>query len=103
MPKDDYAKAKRGDIARRATAQQGFEQREGQRENAKQQRKAASQRRPIESVLHPKEKEIAAACKRVDKRGKFYDDDILERMELAAMGSGNAFYEALVMMRRSMA
>ena len=103
MPKDDYAKAKRGDIARRATAQQGFEQRERQRENAKQQRKAARQTRPIESVLHPKEKEIAAASKRVDKRGKFYDDDILERLELAAMGSGNAFYEALVMMRRKMA
>ena len=103
MPKDDYAKARRSDIARRATAQQVFEQRERQRENAKRQRKAAIQQRPIESLLHPKEKEIAAASKRVDKRGKFYDDDILERLELAAMGSGNAFYEALVMMRRKMA
>jgi hypothetical protein len=103
VPKDDYAKARRGDIARRATAQQGFEQCERQRDSAKRQRKAASQGRPIESVLHPKEKEIAAASKRVDKCGKFYDDDILERLELAAMGSGNAFYEALVMMRRRMA
>jgi hypothetical protein len=59
VPKDDYAKARRGDIARRATAQQGFEQRERQRDNAKRQ--------------------------------------------LAAMGSGDAFYEALVMMRRKMA
>ena len=103
MPKDDYAKARRGDIARRATAQQGFKQRERQRDNAKQQRQAARQTRPIESVLHPKEKEIAAASKRVDKCGNFYDDDILARMKQAAMGSGNAFYEALVMMRRRMA
>lgn len=103
MPKDDYSKARRGDIARRETGQQGFEQRERQRQNAKRQRKAAMQTRPIESVLHPKEKEISAASKRVDKCGSFYDDDILERLELAAMGSGNAFYDALVMMRRKMA
>ena len=103
MPKDDYAKSKRSENARRARSQKGFEQRERQRENAKQQRKAARQTRPIESVLHPKEKEIAAASKRVDRGGKFYDDDILARLELAAMGSGNAFYEALVMMRRKMA
>jgi hypothetical protein len=103
VPKDDYAKARRGDIARRTTAQQGFEQRERQRDNAKQRRKAARLQRPIESLLHPKEKEIAAASKRVDRGGKFYDDDILARLELAAMGSGNAFYDALVMMRRKMA
>lgn len=116
MPKDDYAKAKRGDIARRATAQQGFEKREKQRENATRQREKSKRSQPytaktqaskqasksIDSALHPKAEQIAAAEHRVDMLEVFYDCDILKKLEQAAMGSANAFYEALVMMRRKM-
>lgn len=100
MPKDDYSKAKRGDIARHETARQGFEQREKQRENAKQQRDKSKRSQP--SALHPKAEQIAAAEHRVDMLEVFYDRDILARMEAAAMGSANAFYDALVMTRRKM-
>ncbi len=116
MPKDDYAKARRGDIARRATAQQGFEQREKQRENAKQLSGKSKHSKPyptktrtsreasasIDYALHPKAEQIAAAEHRVDMLSVFYDRDILAKLEAASMGSANAFYEALVMMRRKM-
>jgi hypothetical protein len=109
MPKDQWGKAKRGDIARRETARQGFEQRERQLDNAKRKRskpyaakthasKEAS--KSIDYALHPKAEQIAAAEHRVDMLDVFYDCDILAKLEAASRGSANAFYEALVMMRR---
>ena len=113
MPKDDFAKAKRGDIARRAVSEAGFAQRERQRENAKRLRTRAQKPKPTRSVLtqekqslessaHPNAKHIAAAELRVNAMPGFYDRDIMARMEAAARGSANSFYEALVMMRRKM-
>lgn len=116
MPKDQWGKAKRSDIARRETARQGFEQREKQRDNAKRQRENAKRSKPyaaktpaskeasksIDYALHPKAEQIAAAEHRVDMLDVFYDRDILANLEAAAKGSANAFYEALVMMRRKM-
>ena len=116
MPKDQWLKARRGDIARRATARQGFEQRERQRDNARRQREAAKRTQPyaskttaskqasesIDYALHPKADQIAAAEHRVDMLDVFYDTDIMSKLEAASRGSANAFYDALVMMRRKM-
>lgn len=109
MPKDDYAKAKRGDIARRATSQKGFAQREAQRNKAKSIRSNHSKGKPhrttgktTQAKVHPKQQQIDAAEHRVAEHGTFFDFDILLRLEQAAMGSGAAFWEALVMMRQRM-
>lgn len=100
MPKDNWAKAKRGDIARKATAKAGFEHRERHRTKAKQSREAHSKAKPaLTKNVHPKQQQIDAAEHRVAEHGMFFDFDILLRLEQAALGSGDAFYEALVMMR----
>lgn len=61
----------------------------------------ANPRMPVVKV-HPKAAQIEAAERRVNEHGSFFDFDVLLRLEQAALGASDAFYEALVMMRRKM-